>query len=213
MKKTIILFPLILGFMTLTAVPMSQPLATYAEGEVSSTAVSSEVVSVESSKGGLGEIVIDGKTLDDWKKELKDESTRNNAIFTLALIVAFVTFYTLKWLSERKLLNKTNAISTLANLNTVDLKKKIDEYDEKLKAYEKELSNASLEAVTAYEKGKAELQEKLDQANALLEKSNSNYKAVIGSLLEVVKADPNQVGAGTYKRIKEILEASENAEE
>lgn len=214
MKKTL-LFLSALGLTALTALPSSRPISVSAEGEEDTSLVSEAVSSAQeeaSSSFNIDQIVIDGKTLEQWKKELKDNNTRNAAILALVPSVVLAVLYIIKWLADRNMLKKVNAVSSLANLNTEDVKKLVAEYDEKLKGYEKQLEQYVESSKKLYGDAKDALNAKIDRAEALLIEEKKKADSVMKALMEIAKNDPDQISAGTYRRIKDILEVSDDGE-
>lgn len=189
MKKILFVIPL-LALIGTTCFGMSKAIPAYAEGasEESVSQVSEEVSSVEeqsqsetASKFDYNSIVIDGKTIEQWKKELSDENTRNAAIMAIVWTAATAALFLLKWLVEHGLIRKNAKTAELASLSASELKDVLMQNEEKFKAYYKSMEERSALAIQEAKKTQIMLD-------------------------TIMKSDPTLVASDVYQKTLKALE-------
>ena len=189
-KRFLLLIPMV----ALAATPflcMKDAVPTFAEEEISSSVVPEEPSEGEgdTSKPKIDDIVIDGKTIAQWKAELKDENTRMVAIFSIAFIAFEGVMFALKWASERGLLKKNLAQGT-----------KLEDSGAKLEGL---LGKNEKDAAEAVKK----LQEDIEAMHKLYEGKAKEEAAIISMFESIMKTDPNLVAQNTYAKYEESLKA------
>lgn len=205
MKRPMLLIPFAaLAFAAVLGGPKAMPA--YAEGEEpietsiaeasSEEVVSEETVSEESvesaaessKKFDVNSIVIDGKTVEEWKRDLKDESTRNAIIMSFALSALPTFLFVIKWLTDRDLIGKAKKIVANTSAQLDALQAKADEQEAKFN-----------EKIAALENHQQAFEE---HAKKVIENGERT-----GDMLELVmKTDPKLVAADAYAKAKRQVE-------
>lgn len=204
MKKLLKITLPIIALGMACAVPSIKPLPAFAEGEEPEiSAVSSESLSEEApeeqGKFDVDSILIDGKTIAEWKRDLKDENTRNSTLIAIAVSLVFALLSVLKILSERGILKKNKDVADENQKNLLASKERYEEYVKAIDATS-EKAKESMKEIT----------DLLSSAKTVLEENKEAKEQLVGVLLEIIKADPNQVKAETYKKAMKIIKGGDN---
>lgn len=192
----------------------SKPIQAFAEGseeEVSLASESveesiqeSEEITSEGKTNPIDSVVIDGKTIEQWKKELADEQTRGAAItgIIVAGVGALIVF--LRWLAEHGRISKLNA-------QALALKEKAEELNKLLQETKKEY----LDPIDATYQGATDVVNGgLDKANAVMKKALAKFDEVEQLLLIMMQSDPNLIASDAYyKAMNYIKQVKSNGEE
>ena len=196
MKKKYLLIPSLALLMAMPFAVDKTPVMAFAEGEETSEVepvaeeqeepVAEEETdpSIDKKTFDIESIVIDGKTIGEWKKELMDEQTRSTAIMGLALAGAVALLGFIKWLLDHKLLtsNKTQIASLISENQQV-----------------KQLTS-KLEGVVAEYKAR---DEKLMKA---VKEAHGDAIRIEQILNIVMTHDPTLVSSGAFRKAKALLE-------
>lgn len=212
MKAKIALFIPTLALFGAAVLATPKVAVAYAEGDepLTSESVSAEeeVSSEASSQKGfdIDAIVIDGKTIEQWKNELRDENTRSAAIIGLIAFSCGGLLFVLKWLKDHGMLKKTFGVVSdtkeYLKEKQEELEKAKKDFDEKRGAFEQYVSEKE-----KYIEGKiSELEEK--------GKAYHEESAMGRAMLEtILKTDPTLVKNGAYEEAKKAMEAIKNGKE
>ena len=171
-----------------------KPIMATADDSEEISLVSEEVIDEEpqeeetSKASPIDQVVIDGKTIEQWKKDLADENTRLVTLLTLAIGVFFALLKVVEILSRRGLLKESNENSgKIVNLT--------EAISEEKKNFDKQYADLSEDLVTSV----AEVKELV---NGLPELFGSVHEI----LLLMISSNPELVARDAYKKAKEILE-------
>ena len=200
MKKLALALPII-ALLGCSAFGLQKPVQAFAEdSQESSEVVPEEQESSEPKKFNVDEVVIDGKTIEQWKNELKDSNTRSTAIIGLIVFAAGGFLFVLKWLTEHKIIKATSLLST-ANAEEIEKQKKLlAEKTEELKALELQFRD-TMESV--YQEVKFQL-ENMSKAQA----EYAEESVMARQMLEtIMKTDPTLVANGAWREAQKALEA------
>lgn len=186
MKKALLLLPL-------TALALSAPLlavkpvAAYAEEETSVSEETSVTETDSSTEGGfdIKDIVIEGKTLEQWKAELKDESTRNAAVMAIIMSLVPTLLFVIKWLTDRGVIGKTRKLQAECE-NIVN-----------------EVSGYVHDAKTIALKEREKVTEQIELLKGMLDKANEEAKQYRDMLETIMKTDPTLVASEAYRKYLE----------
>lgn len=208
MKTTIkLLLPATMLLLTATFIPNSKPIGALANEELSSETTSvqeeqSEETSESKKTNPIEQVVIDGKTIEQWKKELMDENTRVTAIIGIVAFLLGSGLFLLKWLSERGLL-KTNKkdIERVETLAT-----SIGESAKEALAY----SEKAGEIANRIEKKAGEIPEEVKQ---VLKNNSDKIEMLEKVLFTMIENDPALIASNTYKKAMEIKKEMEHGKE
>lgn len=189
MKKALMIVPF--AALAFTAVfSGSKPLPVHAEGEEVSSVVETSVESSEeaSKKFDVNSVTIDGKTVEEWKRDLKDESTRNAALMAILMSAIPTLLFLIKWLTDRNLISKAKKVQEDAFVALEEINKLRVAVDSKASTY-----------FGKVEEKTAELEDKLQKAQIEAQKTHE--------LLELImKTDPKLVAADAYAKAKKQVE-------
>jgi hypothetical protein len=191
-------FSLLAGGM---AIANNQISTTMAEGEATSYVSSSDSTSEDTSAtSDTGEIVIEGKTLSEWKQELMAYQAMGVSV---SIILYFLEWWILHYASKgdiKRALSIVGATRDTINVVTDDMKVLKENYNiinEKYDETKKDLiaTSAILDKTNKY-------LELVANDNATIKEQNDKLKDI---LITITKNDPNLVRAGTYKKVQEVL--------
>lgn len=178
---------------------VDRPLRGQAEGSETpeTSVVSSDEQTADSSSEGekkfdVENVTIDGKTIAQWKEELKNENTRMAAIFSIAFITANGVLFALKWLNERGILKRADNNSKLTSEQIEVTKQALDKFfDETSKEVTERINKAAQE---------------MEALQAKQEQYDEEYRAIIAMFEAIMKTDPNLVARDTYLNYKKNLD-------
>lgn len=178
---------------------VDRPLRVQAEGSETpeTSVVSSDEQTADSSSEGekkfdVENVTIDGKTIAQWKEELKNENTRMAAIFSIAFITANGVLFALKWLNERGILKRADNNSKLTSEQIEVTKQALDKFfDETSKEVTERINKAAQE---------------MEAMQAKQEQYDEEYRAIIAMFEAIMKTDPNLVARDTYLNYKKNLD-------
>lgn len=196
MKRPMLLIPFAaLAFAAVLGGPKAMPA--YADGEeptetsiaeASSEEAVSEETAESSKRFDVNTIVIDGKTVEEWKRDLKDESTRNAIIMSFALSALPTFLFVIKWLTDRDLIATAKKIVSCTSAQLNALQVKADEQEAKF--------NERVDALESHQQAFEE------HAKKVIENGERT-----GDMLELVmKTDPKLVAADAYAKAKRQVE-------
>lgn len=178
---------------------VDRPLRVQAEGSETpeTSVVSSDEQTADSSSEGekkfdVENVTIDGKTIAQWKEELKNENTRMAAIFSIAFITANGVLFALKWLNERGILKRADNNSKLTSEQIEVTKQALDKFfDETSKEVTERINKAAQE---------------IEAMQAKQEQYDEEHRAIIAMFEAIMKTDPNLVARDTYLNYKKNLD-------